>query len=545
MAVQKPPMGNQNFKARESGSALKKYHMLFATLIALGLSIVSYVLIFLLSLLLRRFPIGSLEFVTNLFLERGWIPYLEVFAFWTAIIGLFLKIPQIAAEFKAFQIMIFPADLGTHYGVAMGRKIMANIQSLPPKQRNLMLVNRVYKAIGRLVNTSDTSQMDDVLRTIGEVDRDVVDSTYSMVRYLIWLIPTVGFIGTVLGISLAIAQFPTLISTASASAGLEAVKGGLVEICKQLGVAFDTTLLALFMSAIIAYFMGMVRKKEDGLLTSVDEYCIENIVSRVVSIDAGSNVVLEGIKEAVKEMRLAVDEHGQMFQEKLDDMRMRMGTGELEKVLQRIGPAVGKEAQAPIPGLAPQAAELSPLVEAIRESGAEMNRREKILLEKMEQLLAAGERASGVVTEMKEFRNFTGHLEKQSRLLGDIQRTLALQQETMDRTNAALRDAVGMRDQIDEMKKMFATTGDMIARHLETVKRQEQVLDKALTVNKNVASLQGVLEKNEKAMNELARVLNRMTSLEKDRVSGEERPAQKKPPEKPGSSEEEIFLPEE
>ncbi len=69
-----------------------------------------------------------------------------------------------------------------------------------------------------------------------------IDLRYSLVRYIIWVIPALGFIGTVIGISLALAyagavdlQDPNL----------------LAELTKQLAVAFDTTLLALVLSAVL------------------------------------------------------------------------------------------------------------------------------------------------------------------------------------------------------------------------------------------------------------------------------------------------------
>jgi len=530
---------------------LERYLMAVSALTAVGLTAITYALLFGISFLMQKFPIPTIKFITIVFIDRGWIPYLEVYCFWAAIMALLLKLPLISREFKAFGLKIFPDDLGTHYGVAMGRRILANIHLLPPDKHNLKLVNRVNKTIGRLVNTSDTSQMDDVLRTIGEVDRDVVDSSYTMVRYIIWLIPTLGFLGTLLGISLAIAEFPNLIIAASSASGMEAIKSGLTEICKQLGVAFDTTLLALVMSAIIAYVMGLVRNKEEGLLTAIDEYCIENIISRVVSIDAGSNVILEGIKEGVKEMRLAIDEHGQVFQEKMDDLRMRTGSGEVEKLLERLVVKTGE----PVPTMAGPAlpwpsemkTSLTQLFRAMEESQSEMLRREKILMEKIEHLLSAGHHVSHIISEMKEFQNFAGLVERQAKALGDIQKTLSLQLETMEKTNIALRDAVSLRDQIEEMKSVFSKTREMISQHLETVGRQQEILDKALSAHRNLATLQGVLEKNDKTMGTVALVLERMAKVEEKILSFLEQAkpqADKTQPEAPDSPEGEIFLPD-
>ena len=79
-----------------------------------------------------------------------------------------------------------------------------------------------------------------------------------MVRYVVWAIPTLGFIGTVLGISLALAfagavdlQDPNL----------------LAELTKRLAVAFDTTLLALVMSAVLVLASTWCRRTRSARST--------------------------------------------------------------------------------------------------------------------------------------------------------------------------------------------------------------------------------------------------------------------------------------
>jgi len=115
--------------------------------------------------------------------------------------------------------------------------------------------------------------------------------------------------------------------------------------------------------------------------------------------------------------------------------------------------------------------------------------------------------------------------------------------QTMEKTNVALHETSGMREQMGEMKTAFSKTADMISRHLETVKRQEQILDKALTVNKNIGAIQSVLEKNEKTMDTLSKVLERFAALqEKREVKGNQAPSAGQ--EGTESLDGEIFLPE-
>jgi biopolymer transport protein ExbB/TolQ len=93
-----------------------------------------------------------------------------------------------------------------------------------------------------------------------------------MIRYVVWAIPTLGFIGTVVGISLALAfagavdlQDPTL----------------LAELTKRLAVAFNTTLLALVMSALLVFFQHIVQAFEERALNQAGQYCLDNLINRL------------------------------------------------------------------------------------------------------------------------------------------------------------------------------------------------------------------------------------------------------------------------
>lgn len=99
-----------------------------------------------------------------------------------------------------------------------------------------------------------------------------IDLRYSVIRYVVWVIPTLGFIGTVIGISLALAyagsvdvQDPAL----------------LAELTKRLAVAFNTTLLALVMSAVLVLLQHVVQAKEEGALNEAGQYCLDNLINRL------------------------------------------------------------------------------------------------------------------------------------------------------------------------------------------------------------------------------------------------------------------------
>jgi flagellar motor component MotA len=132
------------------------------------------------------------------------------------------------------------------------------------------------RLIQRVVTQFQTNQAIDqanaLLNSSLELALHEVDLRYSMIRYVIWAIPTLGFIGTVIGISLALAyagavdlQDPSLLS----------------ELTKRLAVAFNTTLLALVMSAVLVLIQHVVQAYEERALNQAGQYCLDNLINRL------------------------------------------------------------------------------------------------------------------------------------------------------------------------------------------------------------------------------------------------------------------------
>ncbi len=109
-----------------------------------------------------------------------------------------------------------------------------------------------------------------VLNSSLELIAHRLDLRYAMLRYLVWVIPTVGFIGTVIGISLALA----LIDPAAAEQPLG-------DIAKGLGVAFYTTLVALVQSAILVLVMNLVQAREESALNRAGHYTLAHLINRL------------------------------------------------------------------------------------------------------------------------------------------------------------------------------------------------------------------------------------------------------------------------
>ena len=130
----------------------------------------------------------------------------------------------------------------------------------------------IHRVVTQFQTSRSVDQANALLNSSLELYLHEIDLRYSLVRYIIWVIPALGFIGTVMGISLALAyagavdlQDPSLLS-------------GLT---KQLAVAFDTTLLALVLSAVLVLAQHVVQAYEERSLNQVGQYCLDNLINRL------------------------------------------------------------------------------------------------------------------------------------------------------------------------------------------------------------------------------------------------------------------------
>lgn len=131
--------------------------------------------------------------------------------------------------------------------------------------------------IKRLVMQFQTSnsieQTQNMLNSQLEMQGASIDSNYNMIRYLTWLIPTLGFIGTVIGIADALAL--------AGEPGKATEPTFVAELTKELAVAFDTTFVALVMSAVLVFFMHVIQGKEESNLVKIGQYCLDNFINRL------------------------------------------------------------------------------------------------------------------------------------------------------------------------------------------------------------------------------------------------------------------------
>ena len=143
--------------------------------------------------------------------------------------------------------------------------------------------HNLQRAILRVVQQFQISgsidQANSLLNASLELMQHELELKYNMLRYLVWLIPTLGFIGTVIGIGLALTAAGDMPTDLSAG---DEIRKWFAGMTFELGVAFNTTLLALLLAAFLVFVMHISQGREEAALNTVGQYCVDNLINRLV-----------------------------------------------------------------------------------------------------------------------------------------------------------------------------------------------------------------------------------------------------------------------
>ena len=226
---------------------------------------------------------GDGSYIYSLIHKRGGIQYLTIYCFWFAVGMLVFKWWMLRKERGAFELPYVKA-------FTAGRDVVGNKtilehhvlieENVDAQHQNLILINRINKGIKQLKISNRPSEVANVLSTVSETDSAIIDSSYVPIKFMIWVIPVLGFIGTVMGMSSAIGSFNVVLRGIK-DVGFQGMEAGLGKVTAGLAVAFDTTFLALVLSAFINLIANMIQKREEDLLSDVDDFATDNIVNKL------------------------------------------------------------------------------------------------------------------------------------------------------------------------------------------------------------------------------------------------------------------------
>ena len=164
-------------------------------------------------------------------------------------------------------------------------ELQRQLSELSESLQDTYFVRRLREAIEFVRRKRSADTLDDKLRYLEELDLARMHTSYATVRIIVWAIPILGFLGTVIGITMAIAKLSP-----------EALENSLPEVTSALGMAFDTTTLALTLSILLMFAKFAVERVETRLLAAVDARVAEELVGRFHQYGTGDDPQLAAVR---------------------------------------------------------------------------------------------------------------------------------------------------------------------------------------------------------------------------------------------------------
>ena len=195
-------------------------------------------------------------------------PMMEVVFFIWGILFLSYKFVLVVRERKLLERDFVPVSPGERIipEDSLDRyKELKTAVEREPKWRERLLPECLLAALHRFHATNSIQDASAAVRERSELAADQLDSSLSLVRYIAWSIPAIGFVGTVRGIGDAL------------SFAEEAIKGNLSAVTTWLGLAFNSTLVGLMLCIALMYVLHIVQSSQEALIIEIQKYCRDNL----------------------------------------------------------------------------------------------------------------------------------------------------------------------------------------------------------------------------------------------------------------------------
>ena len=188
-----------------------------------------------------------------------------ILMFWAlAIMG--YKARKMMSERKLLDVDLVQVPEGMRILPEDTREFARQVQALPDDRQQMLLPRALLNALRRFASTRSIQDVSSSTHTICESEAERLESELAMIRYISWAIPSIGFIGTVRGIGEALAQAD------------KAVQGDIAGVTQSLGVAFNSTFIALLISIFLMFLVHQLQLMQERLVFDSENYCDDKVI---------------------------------------------------------------------------------------------------------------------------------------------------------------------------------------------------------------------------------------------------------------------------
>lgn len=244
------------------------------------------------------------------------IEYVETGMGMIGLAALILKAFDIAGQARLLGKPLLKRNGGDETLEHDPRALLDHLDAVTEAMKETYLYKRVRGAVEFVERNGGADALDEHLKFLADVDAVKVHGSYGFVRILIWAIPIMGFLGTVVGITEAIANISP-----------EALEASLPEVTAGLGVAFDTTALALVEATILMFVQFFVDRREGDLMDKVEVRTNEELDGKFERAVGSSDPQIAAVRRmadaVLKATEQTVSKQSELWQGTIDSAHHR------------------------------------------------------------------------------------------------------------------------------------------------------------------------------------------------------------------------------
>ncbi len=259
----------------------------------------------------------SQEFMQRYFCGHP-IEYAEMGLFVLGMSILGIKLFRLRRERQALAGDILPerGEIEKLNAIERAEHLEARIHSEPAIYRQTWWFQRILDACRHVQRTGRSAGLDDELKHFSDQGYNRLHDSYALLQTITWAIPIMGFLGTVMGVTISIAN----ITPDQLDSSLNDVTGGLA-------VAFDTTALALSLSLVLVFSYFFVKRSEESIITQVEDLAAHQL-STVLNDPASAESSLvdaeaHAAQQLVKNTESLLHKHVELWDDSLNELRDR------------------------------------------------------------------------------------------------------------------------------------------------------------------------------------------------------------------------------
>jgi hypothetical protein len=225
------------------------------------------------------------------------VEWAEIVLFCAALGALAAKMWQARSESAACRCPLLPRWDGKPVPVEDAAELLSSLRKPGNRLARSVLGRRFIAVLDFLCQRGSASELDDQMRALADNDALALENSYALTRFITWAIPILGFLGTVLGITGAIAG----VSPEKLQNDISAVTDGLAE-------AFDCTALALSLTMVTMFCSFLVERMEQGVLESVDFHVERQLAHRFQRPGASAEPFVQAVRQMTQTLLGAMDQ---------------------------------------------------------------------------------------------------------------------------------------------------------------------------------------------------------------------------------------------